>query len=171
MRTELFDGVLYVDGSPYRGGEPAMTPSPFARHQRIAGRLHVAIANHLDAVGGGEVFFELDSVFDERNVCRPDLLVVTDDQREIIKGHIHGAPKLVIEVLSDARDDRVRKRATYARFGVVEYWIVDHEADRVEVYRLEHDRYGKPTLLEPGDLLTTPILPGLEIDLTQLFRR
>lgn len=170
MRTELFDGVLIVDGVPVLDRAPVVTPSPFARHQRLCRRLSTAIDTYLDAHGGGEVFFEIDVIFDEHNTCRPDLIVVGDDQRDIIEGHVHGAPKLVIEILSDPRHDRIRKRATYARFGVAEYWIVDPEADRIEVYRLDGDRYTKPTVLEPGEALTTPFLPGLEIDLTQLFR-
>jgi len=33
---------------------------------------------------------------------------------------------------------------------VLEYWYVDLESDRVEVYRLEHGRYGSPRASVPG---------------------
>jgi Uma2 family endonuclease len=54
----------------------------------------------------------------------------------------------------------VRKRELYQRFGVPEYWYVDLEADRVEVYRLAGGSYPPPHLIYPGDSLTSPILEG-----------
>jgi Uma2 family endonuclease len=65
----------------------------------------------------------------------------------------------------------VRKRDVYARFGVPEYWIVDPDADRIEVYRHDGVAYAKPEILEPGEQLTTPALPGLSIDVAHLLRR
>ncbi len=41
----------------------------------------------------------------------------------------------------------------------------------------KHDRlaaaggYGKPEILEVGEFLTTPLLPGLQLSLTDLFLR
>jgi Uma2 family endonuclease len=49
--------------------------------------------------------------------------------------------------------------------------VVDPEADRVEVHRLDGDPYGKPQILEPGETLTLDELPGLAIDLAGLFAR
>lgn len=43
-------------------------------------------------------------------------------------------------------------------------WYVDLDAERVEVYRLEHGRYGAPLLVVFSDeVLETPILPGFSI--------
>lgn len=161
MRRELIDGELIV------------SPSPRTRHQRISARLHLLLANHVAASGGGEVFYApLDVVFSQTNVVQPDLLFVPDDRRHILTDeNVHGAPALVIEVLSEARIDRVRKRDLYAQFGVPEYWVVDPDADRVEVYRLTGDRYGKPEILEPGETLVYDRFPGLAIDLEKLFAR
>ena len=62
--------------------------------------------------------------------------------------YIGAAPDLVVEVSSPStrRTDVVRKRALYERFAVPEYWFVDLDADRIEVYLLEGDRYPTPTL-------------------------
>jgi Uma2 family endonuclease len=38
--------------------------------------------------------------------------------------------------------DLGRKKEIYATFGVAEYWFVDLESDRIEIYRLEGDEYG-----------------------------
>ena len=53
-----------------------------------------------------------------------------------------------------------------------EYWVVDPELDVVRVYRRDGDRFGGRVELsrEAGDVLTTPLLPGLELPLTRVFR-
>jgi Uma2 family endonuclease len=44
---------------------------------------------------------------------------------------------------------------------VPEYWFVDLDADRVEVYRIEEGRYARPVLFARGDTLGTP--PGSRV--------
>lgn len=161
LRRELLQGELLV------------SPSPRVRHQRIVGRLHAQIAAHIDEHGGAEVLLApMDVVLSNITVLEPDLLIVADRQSDIVtEMNIQGPPALVIEVLSDPRVDRIRKRDLYARYGVPEYWIVDPDADRVEIYRLEGDQFRKPEIIEPGEDLTTPVLHGLTIDLAKIFRR
>ena len=161
LRRELLDGELFV------------SPSPLTRHQRLVSYLHLRLGGSVETHGGCEVFLApLDVLFSESNVLEPDLFFVPDEQRDIVtRANIQGVPALVIEVLSDHRMDRVRKREIYARFGVPEYWIVDPTADRVEIYRLGNDGYGKPEMLEAGDTLLYAGFPGLEIDITSLFDR
>jgi Uma2 family endonuclease len=161
LRRELLDGELIV------------TPAPRLRHQDVVLRLGMAFGNHLSAHGGGRVFIApADVVLSDRDVLEPDVLFIADSQVSILtEANVRGAPSLVIEVLSDPRVDRVRKRDAYARFGVPEYWIADPDADRVEVYGLAGGRYAKPEIFEPGDRLTYAGLPGLTIDVAELFAR
>lgn len=161
LRRELLDGELIV------------SPSPKSRHQEIVRRLIVTISIHLDQVGGGRVFLApLDVVFEPRTVLEPDVFFIADERLDILtEANVQGVPSLTVEVLSNPRMDKVRKRDAYARYGVPEYWVVDPDADRAEVYRLSTDGYGKPMIFEIGETLTTPLIPGLEIDLEQLFRR
>ena len=162
LRREIIDGELIV------------SPAPRIRHQKVLARLHLIFGNHLAVSGGGEVFFApVDVVLSDSNVVEPDLLFVADDQSDLMtEANVQGAPALVVEVRSQPRIDRVRKRDLYARFGAAQYWIVDPDADRVEVYRLAgDDRYPKPEIFEPGETLTYDRLPGLQVDLTQLFAR
>lgn len=161
LRREIIDGGLFV------------TPAPDLRHQRILRDLAGSLWTHLWEHGGGEMLFApVDVIFSNSNVVEPDLLFVPDDQRNILtEKNIQGSPALVVEVVSDTRMDRVRKRDLYERFGVSEYWIVDPDADRIEVYRPAAGRYGKPEILEPGETLTFDGLPGLSIDLARLFAR
>ena len=154
-------------------GELIVSPSPLVRHQRLVGYLHLRLGGFVESHGGGEVFLApMDVLFSDDNVVEPDLFFVPSAASQIItRANIQGVPALVIEVLSNARIDRIRKRDLYAEFGVPEYWIVDPEADRVEVYRLIDGRYGKPEILEPGETLGSDALPGFALDLTNLFAR
>jgi O-6-methylguanine DNA methyltransferase len=54
---------------------------------------------------------------------------------------IHGAPDLVIEILSPGTrgTDEVTKRQLFEHVGVREYWIVDGEVDVVKIYRRQED--------------------------------
>jgi Uma2 family endonuclease len=88
--------------------------------------------------------------------------------------HIAGAPELVIEIGSPStrkRDETIKKRL-YERWGVSEYWVVDPETDVVRVYRRDWAGFGGVTELsrESGDVLTTPLLSGLELPLSRIFR-
>lgn len=61
-------------------------------------------------------------------VCAPD---------KIKQDGVHGAPDLVVEVLSPGtvRNDRTLKKDIYARFGVREYWLVSPGDKYVEIYK------------------------------------
>ena len=62
-------------------------------------------------------------------------MIVCD--RSIIKDDgIHGAPDLVVEVLSPStsKNDRGPKMVHYAAAGVKEYWLVTPQQKLVEVY-------------------------------------
>lgn len=72
----------------------------------------------------------------------PDVMVVCD--REKIKSDgVHGAPDLVVEVLSHstAKNDRTYKKDVYQSCGVPEYWLVSPADKIIEVYLLEGGKY------------------------------
>jgi Uma2 family endonuclease len=68
------------------------------------------------------------------------------------------------------RDETI-KRSLYERAAVSEYWMVDPKIEVVRVYRNTANGFGRPTELrrDAGDVLTTALLPGLEIPLDCLF--
>ena len=82
------------------------------------------------------------------------------------------SPDLVIEILSlgtRSRDRRL-KRDLYERAGVREYWLVDPETDAVEVCRQRGRTFAAPELYRGDAVVTTPLLPGLDVPLTSIFR-
>lgn len=148
-------------------------PSPRPLHQFIVGNLFRILdgAAHRDRLGY-VLAAPLDVILSEENVVQPDLVFVPLNRLDIIREeNLRGAPALTIEVLSPstAGRDRAVKRKIYEHFGVSEYWVVDPEHRTVERFVLTGDRYAGPMTLAGGDTLTTPLLPGLVIDVQQVF--
>jgi Uma2 family endonuclease len=166
-RHEIIDGIHYA------------TPSPNTRHQELVGRLHLAIALHLRTHrSAGRVFLApFDVVFSNWDVVEPDLLFIAGDQLNILTDkNVQGSPALVIEILSPTtrkRDEQIKLRL-FERAGVREYWLVDAERDGVKMFRRGSDgRFPEVLALSAeGDAaLTTPLLPGFSLPLSELFAR
>ncbi len=163
-RHELIDGEHYV------------TPSPNLRHQAILGELYAAIHAYLKTHPIGRVFFApLDVVVSDVDVVEPDLLYVSRERAAeiLVPQHVRGAPDLVIEIASKGtrKRDETIKRALYERAGVSEYWVVDPEIDVVRLYRRVGEAFERPVELrrDADDRLTTALMPGLQMPLTDLF--
>ena len=116
-----------------------------------------------------------DVLLSKFDVFAPDLLYVYRECAAALDGgqHVKGAPDLVIEIGSPGtrqRDETIKRRR-YEQFGVAEYWVVDPEIDVLRVYRREGDAFARPVELsrEAGDVLTTPLLPGLETPLSRVL--
>jgi Uma2 family endonuclease len=163
LRHELVDGVLVV------------TPAPGVRHQRIL--LEIAIQLQAAARSGslGDVLIApVDVRLSDVNVVEPDLLFVAREGRASVGERcVEGPPELVVEVLSPSsrRTDAVVKRQLYERHEVLEYWLVDPESDSVRVYRRNEQRLEQTAefSVAAGDVLTTSLLPGLELRLAEVF--
>lgn len=165
LRRELIDGELYV------------TPSPATPHQIIVGNLHFLIRTYLASHPVGHVFLApLDVVLSKFDVVEPDLLFVSNRRRRVVQEkNIGGSPDLAIEVLSPGtrRTDETTKRRLYERFEVLEYWVIDPKAKAVKVYRrsaagVPFESGGHYTL-EASEVLTSPLFPGLCLDLAAVF--
>lgn len=94
------------EGSRYQlvEGELIMAPAPNLYHQDIAGRLYCLITDYLKKKPIGRVFIApCDVYLSEHNVVQPDVLFVAKANCGILaEDGVHGAPNLVIEVLSPA---------------------------------------------------------------------
>ena len=77
----------------------------------------------------------------EKDYFVPDFMVVCDPEK-IKNDGIHGAPDLVVEVLSPstAKRDRTYKKQVYEQCGVREYWLVSPNEKSVEQYLLDNDQ-------------------------------
>ena len=70
-------------------------------------------------------------------------MMVVCDQSKLRSNGVHGAPDLVVEVLSPgtARYDKGHKKSVYEHHGVREYWIVSPVERSVEQYVLEDGHF------------------------------
>jgi Uma2 family endonuclease len=164
VRHELIDGEHYV------------AASPSTRHQLVLGNLYYALRTWLQEHSGGQVFLApVDVVLSSHDVVVPDLVYVAAPRVcDVVTAQaIRGVPDLIVEVLSPAtrRLDRGDKLALYDRAGAVEYWTVDPQRACMRVYRREDAALAVAVDLtaEAGDVITTPLMPGLRIPLAMLF--
>ena len=116
---------------------------------------------------------ELDVVLSNYDVAQPAILFVSNARSDIVtEGNIQGAPDLVVEILSPntAVYDRGYKVALYSRHGVREYWLVDPDAETVEVLVLGEGGLSPHQVFGTGQTLESPLLEGLSLKLEDLFR-
>ena len=129
-RAELIDGQIYMMAPPNR------------KHQTIARELFSSINSYIKLKDGScEPFFAPFAVFlnkDDTNYVEPDISVICDKSKLTDKG-CSGAPDWIIEIVSPGsrRMDYFTKLFKYRAAGVREYWIVDHEKNRILVYSFE----------------------------------
>ena len=167
-RVELLRGRLRQMAAPSR------------KHQTISMKLTRPLVN---AVWGGPccVFA---APFDVRltrfskaqnkeviTVVQPDLCVICDAAKLDDRGCL-GAPDLIVEILSpgNSRTEMKDKFEIYQEAGVSEYWIVLPTEKTIQVWKLNDEGFyiGLPPKVE-GDILTTPIIANLRIDLVDVF--
>jgi Uma2 family endonuclease len=88
---------------------------------------------------------------------------------------VQRVPDLAVEVRSEStwRYDIGVKKARYESAGVAELWLVDTRAPSVLVFRRSAPQapaFDVALELERRAALASPVLPGLTLDLTRLFR-
>ena len=165
IRYEIIDGELYVSHAASDDHQDAA--------MRTSGYLF--IWNEQTVLG--LVMQAPGLIFDDENNTIPDVVWVSRERRARIEQardrKLHDGPELIVEVLSpgaeNERRDREIKLALYARRNVDEYWILDIPARTVSVYRRQGAELVLVARLGAGATLTSPHLPGFQVDVTRLF--
>jgi len=162
-RYQLVEGDLY------------MAPAPNRHHQSISRNLEYILMRYLEDHPIGEVY---DAPFDvylsNIDVFQPDILFVSERNRKILTdAGAEGPPDLVMEILSakTRQLDLIQKRRVYAKEDVRELWIIDPEPQTVTIYRFEKSPSEAVAIFAADENLTSPMFPGLEIDLKRVFRK
>lgn len=163
-RYEIIDGELYVSKQPHY------------HHQYTCGEITSQLHNWTKQTGNGRVIPAPGLIFAEDDDVAPDVVWISDKRLAVAlrrDGKLHDAPELVIEVLSpgfaNEKRDRDAKLKLYSRRGVDEYWIIDWQARRVEVYRRQELALHLVATLHEAESLTTPLLPGFSCLVSNLF--
>jgi Uma2 family endonuclease len=77
-------------------------------------------------------------------------------------------PDFAIELVSptDSLEDLQQKMSEYISCGVKLGWLINPDAKEVEIYRLDRD---KQVISNPTSLSGEELLPGLTLDLSEIF--
>ena len=163
-KWELDDGVLYI------------MPSGTRDHQFLIFEFGWHIRSYLNGLDDppAQFYHEMTTILsrEQQRAPEPDIVIVLEGRPGVLDGRwVEGAPDIAIEILSTDRNrDLVRKRRIYAEAGVLEYWPVDPRNDTVTQLELRDGVYVERAVLDAGDTLTTPLLPGLSIPMAAIFR-
>ena len=134
--------ALPDDGNRYEvvHGELLVTPSPRLLHQLVLQRLQLGLGNYLEREQAGLLLASpADISWGPDILVQPDLFVVEISEARTMDWSRLKTLLLAVEVLSPSsvRADRFTKRRLYQEHGVGTYWVVDADAQLVEVWTPE----------------------------------
>jgi Uma2 family endonuclease len=153
-------------------GELIMPPHPTNTHQRIVLRLVLVFQSFVEARDVGTIrFAPLPVRLWPGKIREPDILFVSHEHADRIGEQFYGPPDLVVEVISPGtrRVDRGEKFLEYARAGISEYWLVDPEAQSIEVFVLQDGVYTLLVKAGPGEKARSQLLDGLQVGADKVF--
>lgn len=166
-RVELIRGRIFK-----------MSPAPSRKHQRITGDMFTLMNGFLKGKKCEVYIAPFDVRLPRRSkddkdiitVVQPDICVICDLSKLDDRGCL-GAPDIVVEILSPGNNAKELKNKydIYEESGVKEYWIVSPQDQTFTRHTLENGRYVPSRAMVAGDIVTTPILPGFELDLAKIF--
>ncbi len=163
-RYEIIDGELYV------------STAPRYEHQNACGGVFRLLDEWSRQTRLGKPILNPGVIFSDDNDVVPDVVWISRERRDLIlraDGHFHGAPELVVEVLSftgsNEKRDRDDKLNLYSRRGVKEYWIVNWMLREVEIYRRKRLGLKLAVTVGASDDLTSPLLPGFHHKVREIF--
>jgi Uma2 family endonuclease len=178
MQTQIYTYEDYLkinDGNQYEliGGELILVQAPRTIHQLVKANLVWYITTFVRYNNLGKILdAPIDVLLSETDKPQPDILFISANRLYIItEDYIKGAPDLVIEILSPstASYDKVKKSKLYYTYGVKEYWIVDPDTKVMEVFTPGEKNWNLVEAYDIDGILVSPLLPGLQIELKNIF--
>jgi Uma2 family endonuclease len=170
--------LLPDDGKRYEivEGELFVSKQPNWQHQFVCTQLLVSLQTWNNQTHAGVANFAPGLIYTEDTAVVPDVVWISRERlRTALQddGKLHSSPELVVEILSpgseNARRDREVKLKLYSRYGVEEYWVIDWQGRRMEVYRRKNALLALEKTLNETDALQSPLLPGFSCEVSQLF--
>jgi Uma2 family endonuclease len=165
--------VELIKGRVYK-----MAAAPRRLHQKVAGEVFKRISVFLEKkkcdvyIAPFDVRLPIHSKKNEDiyTVVQPDVCVICDPSKLDDAGCM-GAPDIVVEILSPGnnRKELQNKFEVYEESGVLEYWVIHPDEQTLLIYTLVNNKYQASKLFTVGDVITTSILPGFELDLEEVF--
>ena len=172
MSGAAFDQLPYEKGRHLELllGEMIEVTSATPEHQSIVLALGSSLYQYLQRQPYGGALPDVEFALGEDIRLRPDLAILLGERWTSInwkKIPVPVAPNIAVEVVSPSErvTDSLRKIKTYLGAGVQEVWQVSAETQEILIY-------GSPKsihALDIGDNLSTPLLPGWQISVREIF--
>jgi Uma2 family endonuclease len=171
VHADFEEGYLYE----LSRGVVDVTEIPGIHHGRIVFRLtrlfllygeaHPGVINY--QAGGMECRLRLPGMASDRH---PDQAIYLDPPPPGDQPWTRWSPHIVVEVVSKGGEERDfgLKREEYLLAGAREYWILDPKSRSLYVFTREGDTWVEAVVAE-GARHRTPLLPGLEVDVSELL--
>ena len=153
-------------------GEIAVSPSPTPLHSHVDTQLRATLNSHVRSRDMGMIFGDVDTIFGENDVRRPDIIYFSKSRVYLIgRKAMEGPPDLCVEILSPSsvQTDRKDKFKQYAKGGVGYYWMVDSELRTIEAYSLSRGRYRPVGRGNDDERVRLAPFPDLEIPLGDIW--
>ncbi len=160
-RYEYINGVIYLLASPTH------------MHQNTSAQIYGNFFNWFRGKKCRPYYAPFDlsiNVGVEKNVVQPDILVICDHENIDQKGKYHGIPSLVVEILSPSTrtKDLTTKLELYMKGGIQEYWVVNPEAKKIDIYAFKEKEISEVATFMSEDTAKSFMYKGLEISLTEI---
>ena len=153
-RVELLYGVIVT-----------MTP-PDPMHAWVIERLTMLLVPKL--VGRAVVRIQSSYAASDDSMPEPDVAIVPEGDHR--KAHPSEALLMIEVSYSSLRKDRNVKARLYAECGVPEYWIIDVEARRIEVFtEAKNGVYTHVITRSTGDEIAPTAFPDVNVRVDDLF--
>ncbi len=155
-----------------------MSKQPHWDHQFVCGLIFALLQEWSRRTRRGVPNIAPGIIFADDDDAAPDVVWISHARLATAleeDGKLHAAPELVVEVVSpgdkNEHRDREAKLRLYSRQGVDEYWIVDWQARRLDVYRREPqaEALRHVATLGPDDTLESQLLPAFRVRVGQFF--
>lgn len=167
-RLELIKGKIFK-----------MSPAPSRIHQKVFGKIFVAMAKFLEGKSCEVYGAPFDVRFPSKGkedkdiytVLQPDICVVCDKSKLDDRGCL-GAPDLVVEILSPGNNKKelLYKYKVYEEFGVKEYWVVSQSDQSILIYTLDNAGKFQPSkIFTLSEEVTSTVLPGFVLNIDGVF--
>jgi len=165
MVAELIDGELFA------------SPRPRIRHSAaetaLVSRIFSAFGPGSTGPGGWQILVEPELHFDY-DVLVPDIAGWRIERIGIEIPDVAAmkiTPDWICEILSPstARLDRAKKLPIYAQQGVGHAWVVDVNAQNLEVKRLESGKWTDIAIFTAGETVRAEPFEAIEIDMTYVW--
>ncbi len=162
---ELIDGRIVM--SPPAGWPHGDVETNISAPLKLFVRQH-----RLGKVLGSSAGYDLPS----GDTVEPDISFISQERLEAGPAPVYGrflklVPNLVVEILSPSNwhSDLESKKRIYERNGVEEYWIVDPEQRKVEVFTLGSQGFELAGSYRESGIVHSPLLTGFTLSIEEIF--